>query len=329
MSSVKFHRVSGSFVVALACLLASAEAARAGWQTLLSESFADDPVAAGRATLSGTDAADRFTHNGGSSSLTAAYDTHEPTAKLNWLAGRTLTADDTFRYTVDFTFDSLTAAGTQIAFGLINSQTTGSDRPGGTHDESIAAFDAVTVDYFPEVTTFGGPSLATSLNESDEGQGYLATFDDDFNIVSPGAINFPFGAESDMGGETLALNTMLTADVTYNAATRSATLRMLVDGEPLEINLTGEGGTGGPDGDTTTIQTSLKSEEYGFSVDSFALTLWQDTWGDETDPATVADVTFHGFELSVVPEPHAAALLAIGSAILLTRRGRRPHTAGR
>ena len=92
----------------------------------------------------------------------------------------------------------------QIAFGLVNGTTTGNDRSGGighlTDPAGIGSsgdtYDAVTFDYFPNVSPFfASPSLTTTIFTSKTGS--EPAFSD---------INSPFGDESalDNPGESAA-----------------------------------------------------------------------------------------------------------------------------
>lgn len=247
------------------------------------ETFADDPVAAGRwFVLSGEDGS-RFAYDAADEALTAHYDTGLPTARLVRPLGRTLTHEDTFCCRVRFTMNSEgffahDFFNAQIALGFLNLSTTGPDRAGfGT---GAKAFDLVSFDYFPNITFFGGPTLGTTIINSDAGQGYFA------------AINFEFGSETELnnpGEQDLPRDVLLTADIRYHAATARATLRVL-DGEtPLIINA-----GGGLDGDPTTITTRLTGP--GFAVDAFGILLWEDTSAGGATTVK-ADVDFHDIEV--------------------------------
>ena len=294
-------------------------------QPLLTETFDDDPITNGRATAVGDTIPSRFTTSPGT--LTAQYDTLVPTTKLLWTlpGSQTLSETDSFSYTTSFTIDSLAAEFgefAQIAFGLINSTTTGADRAGGSGAGGYA-HDLVTFDYFPNVSNFSAQTVASTVTETDVGQGYLAQFDANWNIISPGAIVFPFGAESELDTEQpLAVGTPLTAVVTYLAADRTVTLQVSDAGGLLDINLTGEGGPGGSDGDVTTVQTTLRAAST-FTVDAFALTLWEDTFiQNPSIPSVLAAVTFDQFSVHQIPEPTGIGVLAIMGAAALHRRRR-------
>jgi len=294
--------------------------------SILREDFAGDPVALDRAQVTAGDA-NRFTFDSVGGTLTAAYDTALSTAKLAWPLPVTLDQGVGFRVDVDFTLLNVSAIDNgfaQIAFGFVNSVTTGNDRVGGSTGDG---FDVVTVDYFPNISPmFGGPTLSPTVVETDDGvSGFLPSFDDPTtpeDESTPGSIVFPFGDETDLTNEgSLPLGTPIHATLTYDEAIRLLTLR--VDG--VDINSVGagdlgSGGSGGQDGDITTIENFLPDEAQ-FSVDSFAITLWEDTFGVSGVSTVQADVRFDSFEVFVkVPEPASAMILLITAGFVAGRR---------
>ncbi len=277
------HRAATCVAVLLALFAQPAAAQDLAW----TESFADDPVVAGRFSVPPGHDADRFTYDAPQSRLTVHYDSFMPTAwyvrPIDPSSGRTLGACDDFAFDVTFTIRS---AGffadpdqfAQIGWGLINTQTTGEDRAGGTGGPY--AYDATTFDYFPNVSAlYGGPTLGPTIIRS-PGEAFFSS------------IAFTFGDETDIdaaGGEQLiALDQPHTARIAYDAATQSATLTIRQGQQYLDINLSGFDGYGGFDGDPTTIQTSLNPGDV-FEVDAFALTAWQDTY-NPYGASVIADV---------------------------------------
>jgi hypothetical protein len=251
-------------------------------QTGFVETFADDPVAAGRFHVHDGDAA-RFAYVTDNHMLVAHYNTLQPTTRLVRALCRPLTELDTFAYTVAFRINSAgfladPRRNAQIAFGLMNSATTGVDRVYGANGQG--AFDLVSFDYYPNVTSFGGPSAGPTLINKNTGGNFSL------------AINFEFGPETqlnDLGEGPLPKDTWLTADVRYDGPARRATLRVLQGTTALPINMKGKGAkVGGTDNDTTTIVSTLTGA--GFTVDSFGLLLWQDT--SATFATVIADVDF-------------------------------------
>lgn len=254
------------------------------------ENFADDPVVAGRFNVPPGHDAGRFSYSSGGPSLTVHYHTSLPTAwylrPIDANQPRSLGRCEDFEYTVKFLIHSAGYVAdpdsfAQIGWGLINSHTTGEDRAGGSLFGPYA-YDTVTFDYYPNITSFGGPTLGTTIWHSDVGDGYFSSFD------------FPFGPESDInagfGDEAPALDTVYTAGVSYDADTQTATLTLQGPSGSLAINADGTTGPGGPDSDVHTIQTTIFLES-PFVVDTFALTAWEDTYDvDPESPSVVADV---------------------------------------
>jgi len=286
-------------------LVASVSARNVEAATLLLETFADDPVLAGRATTSGDSG--RFTF--APHSATAHYDSLAPTAKLSFPLGKTLTQADDFSFEVDFRILSAgyTAngnVGSQIAFGLTNAATTGNDRAGGATQD---AFDVVTFDYFANVSQqFGGPSLGPSVVKSSSGGSFFSH------------IAFPFSAESDLdafeGEPSLPHDSLLRAFVGYEANSGVITLSVSEAGVPLEINLLGQSLLpGGFDGDVTTIQNML-APGFAFAVDQFSLTLWEETFGFSLVDADVVFERIHVIDASV-PEPTSLAIAVLGGGL--------------
>jgi len=240
------------------------------------ETFDDDPVAAGRFFVAPPVATGRFSYDAKQQRVTADYDTSLPTAwyvrPLDPVGGRVLGRYDAVTMTVDFRLQSAgyqadPLAFAQIAWGLLNTQTTGRDRVGGT--SGPFAFDVLSLDYFPAVNPqFNLPTLAPTLIHSDFGQGF-------FN-----GIDFAAGAESGLNaaqGDVLPqLDTDYRATIKLDPATQIITLTITEGGTPLNINTHGAGGFGGLDDDPTTIQTIINID-LPFAVDAFALMAWEDT----------------------------------------------------
>ena len=252
------------------------------------ENFATDPVAGARFSIPPGHNAARFTYDESGQFLRVHYDTFLPTAwylrELDSTGHLSFGSCDDFEFTVTFRIRS---AGffadpnqfAQIGWGLLNSATTGTDRSGGS--AGPYAFDCVSFDYFPNVSPiFGGPTLGPTMIHSNVGQGYFSAFE------------FPFGAESTidspLGEQAPALDTTYSARVEYFGGEQIAVLSMSQGSTPQNINNDGSGGPGGPDGDFTTIQTSIFLPD-PVSVNSFALTAWQDTFNTASS-SVVADV---------------------------------------
>ncbi len=257
--------------------------------TILHEQFDDDPIAAGRGIVTVGDAS-RFQYESGA--LTANYDTSRATTKLAWPLARSLDATTSFQLNVSATLlaDGFSADPNhfaQLAFGLINATTTGGDRAGGRGGD---ACDIVTIDYFPNVSPiFGGPSLAPTVIGSDDGAGFFSS------------IQFPFGNESELNDEgPLPFDMPLEFELDYAAEESLLTLRVASGGQPLPLNANQPDiEPGGFDGDAITIQLLLNPGTT-FSVDQFAILLWEDTFLDTDAPPSVrANIRFEEILVSL------------------------------
>lgn len=274
----------------LLVLLVTRVATQAGELTFV-ETFDDDPVAAGRFVVRGD--ANRFVMRDGA--VLAHYDTGRPTAMLMHRFDRPITAAAELRIEADLVISSAgffadASAFAQIGLGLINTQTTGDDRPGGA-PEIPDAFDVIGLSYFPNVSRlFGGPTLGGTMIESDRGQGFF------------GAIRFAFGPETDMTPEgPLPLDVPLTMTLSYvrdeETGVQTVTVTVRDANGPLPINADGaDFQPGGSDGDATTIQTITAGSP--FTVDAVAITLWEDTWGGGASTVT-ADVVYESLRVWV------------------------------
>lgn len=297
-----------------------------------SEAFADDPVANGRAIAVGAGApGSRFSYSAGV--LTAAYDSAQPTARLQWsLGGAVLTEATDFAWTARFRLPTtgFTQGGGQIAFGLINAagpldQRTGDNRDGSPDytGASGTSYNINELNYYPG-TSFGNRSLGvqTILSPTGDPLDFYGRFQ-----------GFSFGTETTLGeaGEPAALPTgnILRAEFGYLAADRTGTLRIFDEtaGTYLAINATGAAGAPINDADPTSIRGQL-AVGATFGLDTFSLNLW-----NIQDSPTVADVDFLGLTVTAaapVPEPATSALLAAGllaGAVALRRRSARRRSA--
>jgi hypothetical protein len=243
------------------------------------EDFATDPVAAGRFAVQPVEFAGRFTYDSGNTRLTAHYDTYQPTAWYMKPLGRTLGRFDDFEFSVTFSIDgdTFSAVGLgQIAWGLINSQTTGPNRA-GCEGEGPNAFDCVTFDYFPGLEK---PTIGPTIIHTDMGQPFWDSIE--FDWAAETIIDATKGDEGILPDQTYTLH------VAYQGFGQVATLTVRQGDRLLNINVDGAGGYGGTDGDPTTIQTHVITDA-PFAVDAFALA----TWGIPCLPGPViADVDF-------------------------------------
>jgi hypothetical protein len=292
------------FLLAASAALAPAAPSRAD----LTITFAGNPLSDGSALVQGPDApnaASRFTYNA-DHTLTAHYDSAQPTIKLVFPLGAHLTPNSSF--TVTATFRILSSGfvapadfGAQApSFGLVNSAATGDIRAStGYYDSGFnfievtpgTSYDLLAMDYFPtQDFTYGGNSVdLTVIHTAQNG----VPFSD--------LANFTFGYAS----ATLPFDQTITATLACSADTHTATLDYGAGSIPAALN------------------------DASFNVDSFALTLWNDPNLAPAPPAVAygsrvaADVVFESFSVTVAPEPGTLALLACGALALARHRNRR------
>jgi hypothetical protein len=158
------------FLFLFVLALIAAVPARAG----VVERFETDPIAGGGANpfVAEGDVAARFQHlltpprfpGDRPGTLRVLHDTTLPTARIATPLGRVLSFDDDFELGAIMVIRSDGFAAdpngfSQIAFGLWNAATTGMGRTSYPSD----AYDLVEVDFFANVTSFGGPFLTGSV----------------------------------------------------------------------------------------------------------------------------------------------------------------------
>ena len=262
------------------------------------EDFSTDPVAGGRWTLLDGQT-DRFVYDPVAGTLTARYDTALPTARLVRGLQGPVTDRHSFRCETQFELKAPVQWSpeglAQIAFGFLHRTLTGPDRTGSPAGDGNA-YNVLSLDYFPNVSEWGGPTLSPTIINGDSGVGFL----------SPITIRFVYGQETyldDPGEAPLPEDTPLTAYLEYAARTRQAVLRVAGPGGLLPINVKGAAGAdGGSDGDPTTIITPMGGP--GFQLDAFGLLLWQDGWapplpGGGLATTVKADVIFRRVRVEV------------------------------
>jgi len=289
-----------SVLLAAVLPLALGAAARAD---VTSNNFSSDPIVGGPASVVGD--ASRFTYNAGSKTITAVYDSTQPTAELVFPLVSTITQNQSFSYSTTFTINSIVNfdhpgstsppyGTTEVSFGLLNSALTGTDRNNN-------AYDIAEVDYFPVNTGFGTPTLAPTVIKSSQTAG---DFDNQIDFDFTSNANIP---------TFLNTGVPIGATVSYNASTQviSATFtasQLMID-------------AGQPDTFTYTHQLDLSGGK-SFAFDSFGITLWNDSAfiNNGSDVPLDATVTFGGFTVTSVPEPMSLGVLAAGGMLLLVRR---------
>ena len=176
--ALRATRVPPARIVALLIIVASAIAPVAA---AVVERFDADPLAGAGASVffPEGDTAARFawlaaepSHFPGDrqGTLRVLYDTTLPAARIATPLGRVLSLSEDFYFGAILTlrspgFSASPDGFSQIAFGLWNARTTGMNRTGFPAD----SFDLVEFDYFPNVTSFGGPFLSPSVFGGDAG----------------------------------------------------------------------------------------------------------------------------------------------------------------
>ena len=319
----------------LLTVVASASSTCGGGITIMAEDFSTAPALNTKVSVVADNAAARFVYDAVGEFLTARYDTALPTAKMLWDLGMHLDQNSTFGFRIGFQIESLATTDLgQIAFGLLNSVTTGNDRPGGEGPSADFAnpgsdvndaHDIVTIDYFPfdkssdPVFPFNSRSYTPTLITSDDGDDSTSFYDQIFFTASQETLIDDLGEP-----QNLSVGTKYETELIYSGNDRQATLRLRDASGYLSINAVGVDnppGNGGPDADITTIQVPLNPGQ-AFSVNAFGLLLWEDTYGFGASTVT-ADVVFDGFEVFVVPEPTALAAVATLLVPAILRRSPR------
>lgn len=328
--------------IALGTLGGAGLAANANPTVSFNETFADDPVAGGRAAVTGDPAQIGFSP--GRTDL--QVDSESSNAQVRWDLPQPITDEWSFTLRGSFTIAPGYTADPNgfsqlVSFGLLNSTTTGGNRSSGpAFDDPATTYDLVSVDYFANVSPFFSTLTLTPTVFGSPTPEATGAFD---------VISAPFGSESLIddvaGGEIgpLSASTTYEAVLTFDAVTRQLTLQLLRDGVAQNINASGFGGStfdpdadafveivtpGGLDGDVTTIQHTVV-EGIGFSVDQIALFSWRDffdaaAWTTPGEPSAFGTVGYSALSLEAertVPEPAGALLLlAVGLAVGLGRR---------
>jgi len=203
-----------SLAVAGLALAAAAAVVAPGASAAIVERFDRDPLAGHTALrfFPEGDVAARFTYVADAppafpgdrrGTLRVLYDTTLPTARLSTPLGTVLATDADFTFGAVITVRSDGFAAdpngfSQIAFGLWNGSTTGMGRTLFPSD----TYDLVEVDWFPNVTEFGGPFLAPSVFGG--------------NVGGNAFFNFAFVSAE----VAFPLDTPLLVQATYHAATR-------------------------------------------------------------------------------------------------------------
>jgi len=236
-----------------------------------------------------------------------------PTVRFQRPLGVTLTDTNSFTLSVVFSFNILSAPGDQqmdIAFGLVNSSTTGGDSTGSaTNYTSDNVFSTVEFEYFPNVSSlYGGPSLIPTV----------------FGAQEPGEDAFAnsaaiYGYATDLGDHTsgvtaLPQNVTLQAILAYSGATKTLAITM------NQVN---------PDGSLTLLDTEVPpldlvangyDTNFPFVVDTLAIMAYNDGFTDPSDPSLVANLQFQRLSFwSPAPQPPSyVSINVLSTNVVLT-----------
>jgi len=257
------------------------------------------PAARRAVTIDGADDG-RFTF--GREGLLLELDSNAPTSRAVIPLGATFDGTTSFEVDVDLVVEDLQASPEdffQVAFGLMNSGTTGLNRTGTSLPvppffvDDADCFDSVEFSYYPNVTFFGGPFLQPTIFGEQVGASAFGNF----------AANF--GPSADLGdngpGEIREIPTgiPLRVRMIHDACRQQLATRLydLSGRAPVEL-LTG----------IQPIDLSFLNATGTFEVDAFALHAWKDFADfDPSTPSLTGHVLFQ--RASVEPLAEATARL--------------------
>ncbi len=302
-----------TFVAALGLALALARPAVAF--VSLTENFSSNPFApAGNWSFGvGNNSNTQFVWNASTppaytGDATGALNVHLnsslPTARLQRPLGVTLTDTNNFTLTARFGFTITSAPegqNMQIAFGLVNSTLTGSNRTGtaGIYNDDDT-FHTVEFDYFPNDNPWSPTLTPAVFGAQEPGLDAFGNF---------AWISFDLGANIN-GVTNLPQNVTLQATLVYSGATKTLTLTMsqvnsngtltLLDTELPPLNL-----LGGQDVYSTYDTT------FPFVVDTLAIMAYQDGYTTTNDPSLVADLQFQQLDFTTSASPPLPSYVTI------------------
>lgn len=257
--------------------------------------FRKDPARAGFAVEGADDG--RFAWVRGRD-LRVRLDSNDPAARLAAPLGVTLDETTSFRVAADLVLMGIDASPDdffQISFGLTRAGVTGLNRTGTSLPappffvDDADTFDSIELDYYPNVTFFGGPFLQPTAFGPARGSAF-----------SNFAANF--GPSADLGdngpGEIRELpqGVPLRIVMEHDACARALATRVIdvSSGDELATGL---------------LPLDLSFLDGGFTVDTFAIHAYQDL--ADFDPSTTslrADVAFLGASVEAVAERSALVL---------------------
>jgi hypothetical protein len=284
----------------------------------ITDDFSSDPLAGGSSwSLTGTngsalaDGTPVPAFQWSSGTLTVNYNSTQPTSRLSIPLGTTVTGSDTFSLNATFTIRSENYQADPNGYmgilnvALVNSATTGPDRTGDLSDFAVDVFDNVEVTYWPNVAFWGGPYVGPTVFGANTGS-------------NDGFSNFASWFGLDAQEKTLPLDTPLEMTLVHDpeAKTASLTIQIVAGGTIL---------------DAVPLDLSIISPT--FTVDSFAISMYNDGWTVPSPASAVATVDFASIAVTVPPPaddvvgtPAASALglaaLCVALAFTATRRSR-------
>lgn len=294
---MKTPRLLATVCLAIAGLFSSAAESAAGLS--LVENFSANPLGTWTFGI-GSNANAQFTYQTDSAayagdvggSLKVQLNSSLATSRLQLPLGFTLGASTDFTVSAQFSLANVSALDNQamqLAFGLVNTATTGGNRT-GSPTSSANTFNTVEVDYFPNVSPiYGyGATLTPAIFGAQKNTG---------NIFANYATIF--GSGSDLGDNTTGItalpqNTNLQAALTYAASTHAFTLQL------SQI---------APNGSLTTLVTEVPVLDLDneptydptrpFQVNALAIMAYQDGFHTTSPPTLSADVTFQKLSVSL------------------------------
>jgi hypothetical protein len=307
----------------------------------VTETFGDDPVANGRATVAGsnqsTDTANSavapfvvgtpgvLTHNQNSNwrNTAGVPDTSQHIADASRLEiplGATYTDDDSFSFGATLRVNSagfFRNSGFQFNFGLVNATDTGMDRTGNTYFGDPAppaspsegtTYNSVEWNYFPDNTPAGYPTCQqVVMGEQGSATSAFTHFAANFFALLP-TDTYAYGLPHDLWMDVV---------MDYDGASRTMTLTVKNAGSDLVDK------TSVPD--LVLAEAWFDSDDVDFSVDTLAIMNYQDFWAFGA-PSLVAKVEYDEIwfaEAQPVPEASVGSVLLVGLLGLARRRRRR------
>jgi hypothetical protein len=282
------------------------------------DNFASNPLDSGSPWSFGVGSNTNSQFSYSSAGLGVHIDTRLPTARFDLPLGLTLDDTSNFTFSARFSFHVTTASPdqfAQFAFGLTNQATTLGDRTGSpANPNGYNTYNTVELDYFPNVSTlFGGPTLSQAVFGGNPGGNATNNFSGNFDSSTVLSNHAP-------GVTALPQDMLLEAQLAYEAAGRTITLSMYQVGAGDVLTLLDTGVT------PLDIDDPPWNGNYDifnpFVVDTLSIMAYQDGYTSTNDPSVLADVTYRGIHLTIVPEPSSYLLALAGTGIVALARRR-------